>query len=228
MNKPGVFETILCVKDEFRNLDAHYHRVSKKVEKLSFEDFVDILNEQKIDLEKYAMRVAFYFNGQLEVTTRPHQYTRNQYISGYKLCTSEIIVDSRNQKLYYKTTENSHRITELERIKLLGFDEALILNEKGLITECIFSNLFFIKSGELYTAHVECGLLEGTMRGEVLKRSKELGIKTNLGYYSIEDIFAADEVFITNALMGIMPVNSIDHIEYCCRDIIEVLKGELL
>lgn len=95
-----------------------------------------------------------------------------------------------------------------------GFDEALFLNEWGEITECSASNIFWFKDGTFFTPHTNCGLLEGTTRNFIMDLVVELNYSTLKGGYQIDDILTSDFVFITNSLIGSIPVSSIGDISF--------------
>ena len=86
----------------------------------------------------------------------------------------------------------------------------IFLNSKGQLAEGSLSNLFFIKDNVIYTPADDCGLLPGIMRHKVVELLEENTISCQKGHYSLEELLAADEVFVTNSLMEIMPVNRID------------------
>jgi len=69
-------------------------------------------------------------------------------------------------------------------------------------------------TGKLYTPDLsECGV-EGVMRKLVLQLADELRITVIIGHYFIEDLFSADEIFITNSIHGIWPVRQIDQYSF--------------
>jgi len=90
-----------------------------------------------------------------------------------------------------------------------GADEALMLNSIGQIAEGCISNIFLVKDGRILTPALECGLLPGIMRGIVLEACRGEGIESEEGVYTIDSLQAADEIFCTNALRGIMPVQRV-------------------
>lgn len=91
-----------------------------------------------------------------------------------------------------------------------GVFDALMLNAEGLLTECTTSNFFFARGGHLYTPSVECGILDGITREVVLTLAREQGIQTEEGRYPAEFLADAEEAFLTNTSMEIMPVSTID------------------
>ena len=92
----------------------------------------------------------------------------------------------------------------------VGAFDALMLNVEGRLAECTASNLFFVQAGRLCTPSVECGILDGITRDVVLRLAREHGMPAEEGRYDVGDLRQADECFLTNTSMEIMPVCTID------------------
>ena len=92
-----------------------------------------------------------------------------------------------------------------------GAFEAVMLNADGFLTEGSTTNLFTVRGNELLTPSLECGVLPGITRATVLEMAPELGIKTAEAMLRPEDMFQADEVFITNSTAEIMPVVAVEN-----------------
>ena len=80
-----------------------------------------------------------------------------------------------------------------------------MLNEKGELASVSMANLFWVKGGVVRTPARECGCRAGTVRRWVLERS---GQKVEEGRWRKEELDGADEIFLTNARIGIQPVES--------------------
>jgi branched-chain amino acid aminotransferase len=91
-----------------------------------------------------------------------------------------------------------------------GVFDGLMLNAEGHITECTTSNMFFVKEGCLHTPSITCGILDGITREIVLSLAREQGLPTAEGCYLPDTLLEADECFLTNTTMEIMPVRDID------------------
>ena len=100
-------------------------------------------------------------------------------------------------------------LAKQEAARAGAFDGAM-LNAEGRLTECTTSNIFFVQHGTLCTPSVACGILDGITREVVLTLAKEQGIKTEEGAYTSEALRQADECFLTNTTMEIMPVRDVD------------------
>lgn len=91
-----------------------------------------------------------------------------------------------------------------------GAFDGLMLNAEGHITECTTSNIFFVKDGCVRTPSVACGILDGITRDVVLSLAREQEIPIQEGHYTPDAVIGADECFLSNTTMEIMPVSDID------------------
>ena len=91
----------------------------------------------------------------------------------------------------------------------VGADDALMLNMDGYLSECSTSNIFFVKNQQLYTPAVDCGILKGITRDVVIEFADMLEVCVEEGRYTMEQLLQADECFITNTGMEIMPVSRV-------------------
>jgi len=93
-----------------------------------------------------------------------------------------------------------------------GAYEAVMLNYRGYIAEGTITNIFFIKKGVLCTPGIDVGILDGITRRIILDSAIELGIKIREGHFRKNELFRADEVFISNTTMEVLPVSRIDNV----------------
>ena len=93
-----------------------------------------------------------------------------------------------------------------------GADEALLLDRNGNPAECSASNLFLVKDGAAATPPLESGILPGITRAEVIDIGTAEGNPVAQRLISLDELRTADEIFITNTIMGIMPVGTFDGI----------------
>ena len=83
----------------------------------------------------------------------------------------------------------------------------ILFHRDGLVSETARSNVFIVQGGVLRTP--ENGVLPGVTRKQLLELAREHG-PLELGPVQLEDVFAADEVFITSSLKGVMPIVALD------------------
>jgi branched-chain amino acid aminotransferase len=91
-----------------------------------------------------------------------------------------------------------------------GAFDGLMLNAEGHITECTTSNIFFVKDGCIRTPSVACGILDGITREVVLSLAREQEVPIEEGCYTPDAVIEADECFLSNTTMEIMPVSDVD------------------
>jgi branched-chain amino acid aminotransferase len=84
-----------------------------------------------------------------------------------------------------------------------------MLNMEGYLAECTTSNIFFVKNKQLYTPAVDCGILQGITRDVVIELADKLEVCVEEGRYTMEQLLQADECFMTNTGIEIMPVSRI-------------------
>ena len=94
--------------------------------------------------------------------------------------------------------------------KKLGAYEAIMLNYRGYVAEGTISNVFFIRDRVLCTPAMSVGILGGITRSIILDIAKELKIEINEGRFRQKDLYNAEEIFISNTTMEIMPVSEVD------------------
>lgn len=92
-------------------------------------------------------------------------------------------------------------------------EEGIFLSHDGYIVEGTVSNVFFVSKGVLYTPHEDTGLLPGVTRDFIINLSRRLEIDLVEGFFKMEEIYSAEEVFITNSIQEIVPVNQVDGIK---------------
>jgi len=94
-----------------------------------------------------------------------------------------------------------------------GFDDALLLDRKGNVSEATSSNIFIVKGWDISTPSSK-GVLSGITRDSVIRISGELGFKVSEKEISPEELFGADEVFLTGTALGIVRVCRADARKY--------------
>ncbi|MBI4847929.1 MAG: branched-chain-amino-acid transaminase [Nitrospirae bacterium] len=93
-----------------------------------------------------------------------------------------------------------------------GAYEAVMLNYRGHLAEGTITNIFFVKDNILCTPAIGAGILDGITRRIIIGCAKELNIIVNEGLFRKDEIHRADEVFISNTTMEVMPVAEVDNI----------------
>ncbi len=91
-----------------------------------------------------------------------------------------------------------------------GVSEALMLNHMGFVCECTGDNIFIVKNGELLTPPAEAGILLGITRGVVMALARKAGVTVLEKNLSRQDVYVAEECFLTGTGAEIVPVAKVD------------------
>ena len=215
----GLFETIK-VTDYPLDLDLHLDRMFNSARELNFniaenkEFYRKTILEYiyKNDVKNKALRLTVFDEG-YNISLRDITYNEETYKKGFKLCISPIkrgdsIIYRHKTTNYYESMYSKHYATDN------GFDDAIFLDTSGNVLECSLSNIFFVKSDTVYTPKSSSPILNGIMKLNIGRVCESLNI--NLVECDI-DISSVDEyegVFVTNSLMGVMPVTQINQIDF--------------
>ena len=121
-------------------------------------------------------------------------------------------IDGRTMPVHAKATANyaNSALSRIEAIKA-GFDEAIMLNIAGKVVEASAENIFIVKNEKLITPPISSGALEGITRDTVLELAKENNISTEIRDISKDELYLADEIFLTGTAAEIKPVIEIDN-----------------
>ncbi|MEQ8199277.1 MAG: aminotransferase class IV [Clostridiaceae bacterium] len=207
----GIFETIPVFKEPVM-LSEHIGRLNNALKTFSInkgvdlQEITDIIKEDNIEYKSLKITVT---PENRVISLRDLPYREEHYQKGYSLGISKVIKNSTSILAGIKSTCYWENILIREAGAKHGFDEMIQFNEKGHLAEGTCSNIFFVKDGVVYTPEISCGLLNGVMRKWIVSN-----FQVREGCFSEGDLLSADEVFITNSLMGIMWVNKIQSKKY--------------
>ena len=91
-----------------------------------------------------------------------------------------------------------------------GFDEALLMNTRGKVSEASGMNLFIVRDGRLITPGVDQDILEGITRASVIELARDMGIEVIERPVDKTELFIADEVFLTGTAAKITPIRQLE------------------
>lgn len=190
-----LFETLLWTpEDGYYLLDRHIARILDSAEYFSFaaEDPGKKIRQFLIGLSSgldAPQRVKVFLNSKGEVSGEARGFQPSDKI--FKVCLAGGPVNSNDRFLFHKTTNRE----PYERAAVAGFDDVLLFNEKGELTEFTIGNLVVQMAGNLFTPPVECGLLGGTFRAELIARGE---VKERV--LRVQDLAGCEAVFLVNSL----------------------------
>jgi len=177
--------------------------------------------------ECYIRPIAYYGYGVLGLTPTPNKIdlaiacwewklgeSSAGKVSGARCKVSSWLrIDSRSQPMQAKAASN-YANAALARVEALkdGYDEAIMLNYNGKVSEGSAENIFLINNGEIFTPPLSAGILNGITRDSVIKIAKADEISITEANIDREDLYVADEVFMTGTAAEVKSVTEIDNI----------------
>lgn len=235
----GVFEGIRCYKTihgqaVFRSpehiqrlLDSgkiYFMNIRYSKEQLQ-EAVIDTIKANKIE-ECYIRLIAYYGYGKMGVNPMPNkvsvaialwkwdEYLRSDNLNyGVRMMVSSWArIDGRSMPVHAKATAN-YANSALSRVEALksGFDEAIMLNTNGMVVEASAENIFIVKDNVLITPPIMSGALNGITRDSILTLARDNRISCEIRDISRDELYLADEVFLTGTAAEIKPVVEIDN-----------------
>lgn len=135
---------------------------------------------------------------------------QSKYRQGFR---ASICGFRKNENSYFSQIKTTGRLLhelEFNEAKKKGFDEGLIINSSGFIAEGTRSNIFLVKDKNLLTPDLSSGCLDGITRRVILNLASKYKINTYKANFTIQDTYNCDEAFLTNSLMGVMPLSGVE------------------
>ena len=202
----GVFETIRIGLTPWF-LPEHIARLNHGAAALGLSRHIEttVLSRFVTDnaLHDCALRVSLTAEN-LILSTRPVPYTQAEREAGIRVTMGLGRRNPFDPLVGLKTMSYAANQLERERASDAGCREAILLNTENYLAEGSASNLFFVRNGVVCTPSVACGLLPGIVRMFVLS-----ALPVEEGLYGLDALTSADEVFLTNSLMGVMGVREL-------------------
>ncbi|WJE45298.1 aminodeoxychorismate synthase component I [Peribacillus frigoritolerans] len=197
-----LLESIKLSDGEYYLLNDHIDRMKQSAEYFDYR-FSELYLRDR--LQKYAeinhgtlqkVRVLLHENGEIEVLGQAIKPLDPEF----KAILAEAPISRADPFLFHKTTNRD--VYEGFQMNNPDFQDVLLWNEEGFITEFTNGNVVVKINGDLYTPPVESGLLAGTFRQELI-RKKEIKVKN----ISKADLNNAEEIWFINSVRGKLKVN---------------------
>ena len=234
----GVFEGIRCYKtvngSAIFRLGDHMQRLVDSG-RIYFMDFgyskkqleqaaIETVRANGMD-ECYIRPIAYYGYGKMGVNPMPNKVSLSiavwkwdEYLKGGEekgarlMVSSWARIDRRTLPMHAKATAN-YANSALARVEALkaGFDEAVMLNTSGMVVEASAENIFLVEDETLITPPTSSGALGGITRDSILALAKENGIAVDVREIPRDELYVADEVFLTGTAAEVKPVGEIDN-----------------
>ncbi len=233
----GVFEGIRVYKGKIFKCQQHMDRLYTCAEKLGIK--IPVSQAEMVAIQREVIRANALTDGYIRlIVTRGHGtlgldprrcptpgiicvgdqirlYAPEFYENGMRVIVAKrpktpvACLDPRIKSLNYL----NNILAKVEAIEQ-GCDEAIMLSTDGWVTECTGDNIFVIKNGEMFTPPPlsgVSGLLEGVTRRFVVNElAPKCGVKVSEKLMKLDDVLAADEIFLTGTAAEMIAVNQID------------------
>ena len=239
----GLFETLRIYKGRICFWESHYFRLMSSMRILRMDIPLDwspdklaseiLLFKPKHELD-YRVRLSVWRIGGLGYTpvTNSIDWCLNVsslndicYPSPVKLQKLALFQEhkkSRGLLSNLKMSQSALYILTAKFAQEQNVDDAILLSHDNYVLETSRGNVFLINGESIVTPSLEDGALRGVMREQVLKLSKSLGLIVKEEKISPFDLLKADEIWITNALYGVMAVS-----EYRKSNYVSVLANNM-
>lgn len=224
----GAFETIAVEQGIPVFLEAHYARLQRALEffKLSV-NFEEIqkkvqkaLEQQPMQTGRKVLKIAVSQKN-MTVSTRENLYQEKDYAQGFTASYAKVKRNETSPFTYHKTFNYGDCILEKRKAMAIGIQEPIFLNTRGEIAEGASSNVFFVKDGQIVAPPLSCGMLPGIMR-QYLYENYEIQEQILFP----EQVAEFQEMFLTNSLLGIMPVRQLEGVVFPGMEVGHMLMEE--
>jgi branched-chain amino acid aminotransferase len=224
----GIYETLRVYQGKPFMLDAHIERMAKGCSAISLampaqetikQGVYSVLEANSLKDAYLRITVTRGPTGQMWYDIRAEQptvvifakpYTAPDFGLGVRLIVSRFRTDERSPLSGVKQIGILPKImARLEAVQA-GADDALLLDSRGYVSEATSSNAFWVVNGRLFTPSLSCGILPGITRRVVIELAKESGLEICEGEFELDEVFKAQEAFLTSSTWEIVPVASVD------------------
>lgn len=218
----GLFETMRWYRGKIVYLDAHIERIIQSCRALGIKipysiNLTKRIIRETVKLNKlenaYVKLVLWKGNAGTEILVIAKKYSplpKYKYAKGYSVCISSF---RQNEDYFLSRLKSTNRVLyelSFQEAKGKGCDEALILNTRGFITEATRSNIFLVGDDTIFTPGLDCGCLAGVTRKVIFDLARKNHLEVHEAGFTVYDLYKANEAFLTNSLMGVMPLVAVE------------------
>lgn len=219
----GIFETIRVSGGLPRLVGPHLSRLLESAGELGLEvpfspgamEEMLYRTAQKNSMTEGGLRLTLTAGGgqcrpSLLVQAREQAYREEMYRCGIKAGFAPFVRNERSPLVRHKTLNYYENIMARRLAASSGWGEALFLNCSGDLAEGSVSNVFLVREGRVITPKTGSGLLPGITRRRVIDLCGSLNIPLEERVVRPGELYGAVECFVTNSLMGVMPLTRLE------------------
>ncbi|AFZ04380.1 branched-chain amino acid transaminase [Calothrix sp. PCC 6303] len=213
-------------------LDRHCQRLSTSAKFLHYDCSAEKIQATIIDfIRKNQPTNSFYirpfvYTADLGIAPRLHNIEKDFFVYGIELgeYSSPEGVSCRFSSWYRQSDVSfplrgkisggyiTSSLAKTEAVES-GFDEAIMMNSQGKVSEASGMNIFIVRNGEMFTPGFDQDILEGITRDSVITIARNLGIKVTERPIDKSELIISDEVFLCGTAAKVTPVNRIENFE---------------
>jgi branched-chain amino acid aminotransferase len=223
----GLFETMRAQRGRVFRLNDHVDRLRRSAAELLRPIEPDSLPDEAVFAELLERNLLRDARVRMTVTAGSMHAPDNAGGAQLTVCVTASALDAYPAELYergvqvaacdyrasptdpisrHKTTAYLPRLLGLRQARLKRCMEALWFTTENLLAEGCISNVFIVKSGALATPPLDGPILPGITRGVILELARSARVETRESSLTVDDLLDADEVFLTNSIMQVLPV----------------------
>ena len=222
----GLFETVLWAAGTLAHWDAHVERLERGCgalglptpDRTAFRAAADAALAQVGSPSRAAVRLNWSAGsgarGLDPIETPQPRLTASASVLGpppgpVSLATARVRRNDRSPASRLKSLSYLDNVLARAEARAAGAEEALMLNTAGEVACAAAANVFWVRHDEVFTPDLECGVLDGIMRREVMAACHGLGLHVE-PVFANSGRLAGAPMFITNSLIGVRAVASLD------------------
>jgi len=223
----GVFSTLRIYRGRPFEFDHHFDRLARDAQRISIP--LPYTRQQVLagvteliganQLQDGCMRI-YFVNNQAAVWSSDEKFPAIDWImytvdlpmrvGAVKLALQENGRYAAHPLAGTKVTSWLQNVWVVDRAHHRGFEDAILLNEHGNVTECTAANVYIVKNGQVSTPPLSSGCLAGVSRLLLEEMAPKQGMSIVERDFTAEELYAADEVFISSTTRQIQPVAQIE------------------
>lgn len=205
INVPGVYEALRTYRGVVALMEEHQARLERSCEEVGVEcpDLEEVVRPYL--KEDVRLRVEVYMDGHVEVKTTDLEPWHASFLWNEKWKLK--LVEGERRRPSLKSMDTKMQYDAREQAQKEGFDEILLVDHEGNITEGGITNVFFVKGERLVTPGR--GILAGISRELILRAADELGIEVEIRDVGKKELDDFDAVFVSNSIRGMVASGSV-------------------
>ncbi len=254
----GLFETLLCSNKKLYYWQAHYQRLKNSAQKLDIrcpeekvllEEIARLVEHEeetsddsfaiKIILSRGAGERGYAFSKKISanrlIMLAPVRVDYSSLLSedllsgDLYLCESQVSINTSLAGIkHLNRLENVLARNEWQNTSRKHYIDGVMLNANQHVIECTSSNIFGVKDGHLITPDLQLSGVDGIMRNEIIRLAADINLDTAIRNIELDELLAMDELFITNSLIGLKSINSLEGTLYRNPEVTKLIFDRLM